>query len=89
MKILYVVNNAGFFCSHRLSLALAAREAGHEVALLTGQAGSPTLEVRALEQLRRLGVLHHVVAFSSGGLAPWTELKGLAQTISFMRRWQP
>lgn len=89
MKILYVVNNAAFFCSHRLPLALAARQAGHEVALVTGQAGSPTLEAPALEQLRRYGLQHQVTAFRSGGVAPWAEGLGLIQVIAFMLRWKP
>ncbi len=89
MRILYVVNNASFFCSHRLPLALAARQAGHEVALLTGQAGSATLELPALDTLRRHGLLHKVTAFRSGGVAPWAEGLGVAQTVAFMLRWKP
>jgi glycosyltransferase involved in cell wall biosynthesis len=89
MKILYVVNNAAFFCSHRLPLALAAREAGHDVALLTGQGGSPTLESPALETLRRHGLPHHVVAFRSGGVSPWIEGLGVLQMVALMRHWKP
>ncbi len=89
MKILYVVNNAGFFCSHRLPLALAARNAGHEVMLLTGQPGSAALESPALALLRRHGVPHRVTAFRSGGVAPWSEGLGLAQVVSTMLRWKP
>lgn len=89
MKILYVVNNAAFFCSHRLPVALAARQAGHEVALLTGQPGSATMEAPALERLRQLGVTHQATAFRSGGVAPWSEGLGLLQAIAFMRRWKP
>lgn len=89
MKILYVVNNAGFFCSHRLPLALAARAAGHEVALLTGQASSPTIEAAALEQIRHHGLTHHLTTFRSGGLRPWSELLGLLQIVVLMLRWGP
>lgn len=89
MKILYVMNNAGFFCSHRLPIALAARQAGHDVMLLTGQPGSPALEAPALEQLRKHGVEHQVTAFHSGGVSPWKEGLGLAQIVAFMLRWKP
>ncbi len=89
MRILYVVNNAAFFCSHRLPVALAARQAGHEVALLTGQPGSATMEGPALERLRQLGVTHRVTAFRSGGVAPWSEGLGLLQAVAFMRSWKP
>jgi hypothetical protein len=40
VKILYVANHAAFFVSHRLPIALAARDQGYAVDLLTGQAGS-------------------------------------------------
>ncbi len=59
------------------------------MALLTGRAGSVTLEAPAIEQLRSLGVPHHTTSFSSSGLSPWTEGLGLAQTIYFMRHWHP
>ena len=89
MRILYVVNNAAFFCSHRLPLALAARAAGHEVALVTGQAGSPTLEADALQRLASLGIPHTATNFRSGGLHPLAEARGLLQLARAMRRWRP
>ena len=89
MRILYIVNNAAFFCSHRLPLALAARAAGHEVALATGGAGSPTLEAPALRELQVQQIPHHVVAFSSGGMNPLREVRGLWQLTRYMRRWRP
>jgi glycosyltransferase involved in cell wall biosynthesis len=89
MKILYVVNNASFFCSHRLPIALAARAARHEVALATGGAGSPTLEEEALRELRSRSIPHHVVAFTSGGTNPVRELRGLWQLYLHVRRLRP
>jgi hypothetical protein len=89
MKILYVVNNASFFCSHRLPIALAARAARHEVALATGGAGSPTLEEEALRELRSRSIPHHVVAFTSGGTTPVRELRGLWQLYLHVRRLRP
>lgn len=89
MRILFVVNNAAFFCSHRLPIALAAREAGHEVALATGGSGSAILEAPALGELARHQIPHKVVAFSSGGLNPLRELAGIFQLALHMRRWKP
>lgn len=89
MRILYLVNNAGFFCSHRLPIALAAQRAGHEVALLTGQAGSAIIESHALGQLRAHAIAHRTVSFRSAGKAPIAECLGLLQTILFMLRWKP
>jgi glycosyltransferase involved in cell wall biosynthesis len=89
VKILYVVNNAAFFCSHRLPLALAARAAGHEVALATGAAGSATMEADAVRQLRGLGIVHHVTAFTSSGTNPVKEGAAILLLALLMRRWRP
>ena len=89
MKILYVVNNAAFFCSHRLQLALEARRRGHEVMLVTGEAGSARLEVPAVEQLRALGIPHLVTRFRSGSVSPLRELAGFLAVIRCMRQWRP
>jgi glycosyltransferase involved in cell wall biosynthesis len=89
MKILYVVNNAAFFCSHRLPIALAARAAGHEVALATGGPGSVSMEALALRQLAELGIEHRLLAFTSTGTHPWQELAGLAQLVQQVRQWRP
>jgi glycosyltransferase involved in cell wall biosynthesis len=89
MRILFVVNNAAFFCSHRLPIAMAAREAGHQVALVTGGAGSATMEADALRLLSEVGIPHTVVAFTSKGTNPLQELIGLIGIVNTMRRWDP
>jgi glycosyltransferase involved in cell wall biosynthesis len=88
-RILYVVNNAAFFVSHRLPLALAALRAGSEVALVTGQPGSAEMEAQARSILAAAGLRHEVLAFSGSGLNPLRELLGLWQLIRFMRVWHP
>jgi glycosyltransferase involved in cell wall biosynthesis len=89
MKILFVVNNAAFFCSHRLSLALAARDAGHQVTLATGQAGSVTLESAAIDKLASHDIEHIVTNFRSGSLELAAEARGFLQLIGAMRRLRP
>jgi glycosyltransferase involved in cell wall biosynthesis len=89
VKVLFVVNNAAFFCSHRLPIALALRAAGHEVALVTGGAGSATLEEPAKQELAALGLAHTVLAFSSGGANPLREFTGLMQLLLHVRRLRP
>ncbi len=89
VKILYVVNNAAFFCSHRLPLALEARRRGHEVMLVTGEAGSARLEAPAIEQLRATGIPHLVTGFRSGSVSPLRELAGFMAVVRCMRRWRP
>ena len=89
MKILYVVNNAAFFASHRLPLALEARRRGHEIMLVTGEAGSARLEAPAIEQLQALGIRHLVTRFRSGSVSPRHELDGFLAVVRCMREWQP
>ena len=89
MRILYVVNNAAFFCSHRLPIAIAARERGHEVALASGQAGSPKLEAAAIEKLAAAGVAHMATRFSSGRIDVVAEIAGLLELWRIMRVWPP
>lgn len=89
MRVLYVVNNAAFFVSHRAPIALAARARGHEVALVTGQGGSATLEADAVRSLSEHRIPHQVTSFSSTGINPLVELRGLWRLVREMRRWRP
>ena len=89
MKILYLVNNAAFFCSHRLPIALEARKHGFKVALLTGRAGSPLLENSALKLLKRHKFLHYITLFNSGKFDFFCEVVGFLQTVIFMALWRP
>jgi glycosyltransferase involved in cell wall biosynthesis len=89
MRITFVVNHAAFFVSHRLPIALEAMRRGHDVSLITGQAGSQTMEPAAEQVLQRHGIRHIRVAFSSGGVNPLTELRGLLQVVTAMRTLRP
>jgi glycosyltransferase involved in cell wall biosynthesis len=88
-KILYVVNHAAFFVSHRLPIALAARDQGFSIDLITGQAGSPSMEVLAVAKLKEANLHHQRISFISGGLNPVTELMGLIQLINQVNKIQP
>jgi glycosyltransferase involved in cell wall biosynthesis len=89
LRVVYVVNNAAFFVSHRLSVAKAAARAGFDVELITGQPGSPTLESAALKDLAVAGVPHTIVAFGSAGTNPFTESLGLWQIARRLRQFRP
>lgn len=65
-SLLFVVNDAAFFLSHRLSLALAAREAGYAVTVAT-MPGS------AVQQIKDLGFTHHAIPMSRSGSNPAAE----------------
>ena len=89
VKIMYVVNHAAFFVSHRLPIALAARDEGYVVDLVTGQAGSPSMEVVATEKLKLTGLRHQRVYFRSSGLNPIIELIGFIGLIIKIIEIQP
>lgn len=88
-RILFVVNNAAFFVSHRLPLAVEAKARGYDVALCTGQAGSTTLEAPALDALAQAGIQHRRTVFTSAGINPIVELIGLLQVLVFMLATRP
>ena len=88
-KILYVVNHAAFFVSHRLPIALAARDQGFSIDVVTGLAGSLSMEALATEKLKEEGIRHQRVSFSSSGLNPVTELIGLIGLIKKINKLQP
>lgn len=88
-SIAYVVNHAAFFVSHRLPLAVEALRRGHRVELVTGQAGSLSMESPAETALALHGIAHRRVAFTSSGVNPLRELWSLLQLTILLRRIRP
>jgi glycosyltransferase involved in cell wall biosynthesis len=88
-RVVFIVNHAAFFVSHRLPIALEAQRRGFEVELMTGRAGSQTMEPAAVEELRSHGIRHTRVAFTSDGINPFVELRGLIQLVAHLRRSRP
>jgi glycosyltransferase involved in cell wall biosynthesis len=81
-KILYVVNSADFFLSHRLSLAIAASEGGYEVHVAT-----PTSD--SVELLAGHGFAYHPVRMHRQGMRLWSEVLSLACLVRLYLRVQP
>lgn len=81
-RLLLIVNDAGFFVSHRLPVALAARDAGFEVHVATA-AGEPTAVIRSH------GIAHHPLRLSRGGTNPLREIAGFMEIVRLLRRLQP
>lgn len=80
--LLIVVNELDFFLSHRLPVALAARDAGMQVHVAT----------RASERaadLAALGLIHHAVPMSRSGMHPLQELRSLLALRRLMRDLEP
>ncbi|HEX2520312.1 MAG TPA: glycosyltransferase, partial [Castellaniella sp.] len=81
-RLLFVVNNPAFFLSHRLPLALAARDAGYDVHVAT-------MDGPSIVEIRAHGLTHHVVPLSRSGTNPWTEAKSLWAFWRLLRALRP
>ncbi len=81
-KILYVVNTAEFFLSHRFPIALAAKSAGYEVHIATS-AG------HGVKSIKSYGFKHHAVDFARSGQNPIIELKALIQLVHLFYKIKP
>jgi glycosyltransferase involved in cell wall biosynthesis len=81
-RLVFLVNHTGFFLSHRLPLALAAREAGYDVHVATPR----SKHVPALQQT---GLPWQEVRLSRSGLNPFLEARSLASIHALYRRLRP
>jgi|TARA_R100000935_G_C2822866_1_gene160666 glycosyltransferase involved in cell wall biosynthesis len=81
-KLLFVVNAPEFFLSHRLPLAIAAKDAGYEVHVASA-AGDDVQGIQAK------GFHHHTVGFARSGQNPFVELNTLVQLVGLFRRVKP
>ena len=81
-KILFVVNDAPFFISHRLPLALAARDAGYEVHVAT-----PDSPLSAA--IQKHGLHFHAIPLHRSNTRLWKELKSFRALLALYRRLQP
>jgi glycosyltransferase involved in cell wall biosynthesis len=88
-RLMFVVNNAAFFESHRLPIALRALSLGMDVSVCVGQEASATLAEHALPRLAAVGLTPRRVAFRSAGLNPLREALGLLQLVLQVRRVRP
>ncbi len=82
-RLLMIVNDAGFFLSHRLPVALAARDAGFEVHVATARAEA------AVAFIQSYGLVHHPLHLSRGSINPLREIAALVEMIRLLRRLRP
>lgn len=80
--LLYVAPTAGFFLSHRLPIALAAREAGYAI-----HVACPPSQDTA--RLTGAGFVHHPVPIVRGSFSPRSEPASLFAMVRLMRRIRP
>jgi glycosyltransferase involved in cell wall biosynthesis len=86
--LLFVVNHAAFFVSHRLPIAEAAREAGFEVRIATGYPGSPR-DHSAVANIERRGFSFHGLRLMRSGLNPLAELLAVRDIVALYRKIRP
>ena len=81
-KLLYLVSEDWYFVSHRLALAVAAKAAGHDVAVATrvGRHG---------DAIRDAGLRLLPIDFSRSSLHPWRELHTLSALVRLYQREAP
>lgn len=81
-KLLFVVNDAASFLSHRLPLALAAQNAGFDVHVATPEGPAKNAILNA-------GLNFHSIPLTRSGSKPWQELNTLIALLRLYRRLQP
>lgn len=81
-RLLYLVTEDWYFCSHRLPLAIAARSAGYEVSVATRVTDhGPAIREAGLELIP--------LRLSRGSQNPLRELASIAQITALYRRTKP
>lgn len=80
--ILFVVNAPEFFLSHRLPIAVAAREAGYDVHVASAPGDS-------VQVIRAKGFIHHSIGFARSGQNPLVELRTLVSLLRLFHRIRP
>lgn len=81
-RLLYAINNPAFFLSHRLPLAIAAREAGYDVHVAT-------MDGPTVPKILSLGFTHHVIPMSRSGRNPFREFRVMLAFRRLFIRLQP
>lgn len=81
-RLLFVVNDASFFVSHRLPIALAMRDLGAQVSV----AALPDCSV---SQIEAQGLTFHSLAVDRTGTVPWHDAITLLQLSKIVRKVRP
>lgn len=81
-RLLFVVNNPSFFLSHRLPLAVAARNAGFDVHVAT-------MDGPSVPDILAQGLTHHVIPMSRSGKNPLKEIHSIYALWRLFRQLRP
>lgn len=82
LRLLFVVNDAAFFLSHRLPIAIAARDAGYDVHIATGMGSAVGL-------VEAQGFPHYPLRINRSGTNPFVELIALWDMVHLFRALRP
>ena len=89
LRVAYVINDANFFVSHRLPLALSVLKKGGNVTVITGTNINIKLENEASDLLKKNKISHKRCNFSQGFTNPISEIFGLFQLVFFLKQFKP
>ena len=81
-KLLYFITEDWVFCTHRLPLAVAAREAGYDVTLVTNVSNHA-------EVIRNSGIKLIPFNLDRGGMNPLRELRSIIDLVKIYKRECP
>ena len=84
LRLLFVVNVAWFFISHRLALAVAARDAGYDVHIAT-----TVTSAADRQRIVDAGLTLHELSVRRGGLQLWSDMRGVVELSAIMRALRP
>jgi glycosyltransferase involved in cell wall biosynthesis len=88
-KILFFINHAAFFVSHRLPIAEKLISEGHDVILVTGKGGSDDMEDIAIKKLANYPISHFRLAFKASSMNPLIEIYSIFQLIYYLLKFKP
>lgn len=88
-RLLFLINDAGFFVTHRLPLAIAAFNAGFEVHAALPFAAESVANQNDLDAIRVGGVILHDLPMRRGGMGPLQEIFVLARIWRLFLRLSP
>ncbi len=82
-RLLFILNDAPFFVSHRLSLAAAARRAGFDVHVAVAN------DADAVAIIESAGIHHHDIPLKRGARGPLGELRLIFRLANIIRSLRP
>ncbi len=88
-RILFVINEAYFFFTHRLPVAQAAQAAGYDVHVAAPDDHVWAPQGFSLDDLRRLGFTVHEIKLSRQGTNPFSEVVSLLSLLILFARLRP